>query len=385
MVSSLSILKEHKTDQLGREIENRVIFLPSQIREISESCPGLKILVEEGAGQKIDIGDEAYQAAGAAICSHGQALCQDLVVGVKETRLDDFPGLRDNIFVSFQHFAKSRERTIAARSTKATYLALETMERIKDGQSHFPCLTPMSEAAAKIVARHADEFAILKKKIITSGMDETGLHGAKTAIIGGGAAGRTAAEEFAARGCEVFLLEKNRERIKELIKHFSSNRSRFPKVAVMESSPRNLQEAIRGALFLVSAVYVAGICPEKLVTKDMLRGMEPGGCVYPIDIDQGGAVEGVTETSILDPFDLPLFPGTAIHYFAPPNLPSLGAKTTSEALGKMVLPYLIEIIEKGLDQAMQADPVIASGMNIRQGRIVHGGLATVFPDLAHPA
>ncbi len=381
MVSALAVLKEHKTDQKGREIENRVIFLPSQISEIHGHCPDLEILVESGAGQKIDIDDEAYKSAGASICTHEEALIQDLVVGVKETRPDDFSLLRDNLFISFQHFAKSRDRTAAAQSTQTTYIALETMELKKEGQSHFPCLTPMSEAAAKIVARHADEFAVLKKKIITSGMDETGLHGAKVTIIGGGVAGRTAAQEFAERGCEVFLLEKNQERIRELSKYFAANRIRFPKVNILGSTSPNLKAAISGSLFLVSAVYTAGICPDKLVTRDLLLRMEPGGCVYPIDIDQGGAVEGITETSILDPFDLPLFPGTAIHYFAPPNLPSLGAKTTSEALGKMVLPYLIKIREN-CSQTPMNDPPLADVYARSYDRIsLRCPLQTFFNDL----
>ncbi len=113
--------------------------------------------------------------------------------------------------------------------------------------------------------------------------------------------------------------------------------------------------------------------------------MVPGGCVYPVDIDQGGGVEGVTETSILDPFELPLIDATGIYCFAPPNLPSLGARTTSEALGSVVLPYLMKIIENGLSKAAEEDPTISSGINISGGRIVHPGLAAVFPAMARGA
>jgi alanine dehydrogenase len=211
MVSSISILRESKTDAKGREIENRVILIPSLLKEIKGKFPGLKAMVESNAGAKIDFADSAYEEAGARICAHAEALEQDLVLGVKETRPGDFPALRGNIFMSYQHFAQSRERTEAALKTKATFLALETME--KDGK--FPCLAPMSEAAAKIIARHADEYALLSKKVITSGLPETGLHGVKVTILGGGSVGRTAAEEFSQRGCEVTLLEKKPPRKKK--------------------------------------------------------------------------------------------------------------------------------------------------------------------------
>ncbi|MDD5593546.1 MAG: NAD-binding protein [Candidatus Margulisbacteria bacterium] len=382
MVSSLAVLRESKIDSKGREIENRVILTPALVKGLKAQCPGIKLYVEKNAGAKIDFPDAAYEAAGAVIASHDEALQADLILGVKETRLEDFPKLTENIFISFQHFAQSRERTELALRTKTAFIALETMEAEKSGHPFFPCLAPMSEAAAKVIARHADEFALLSKKIITSGLPETGLHGAKVAILGGGSVGRTAAEEFSERGCEVTLLEKNPDWLRSLAGYFKTNEIRFPKVTVREVSPENLRAAVRDSFFLVSSMYTAGRKPEKIVTVDLLRTMQPGGCVYPVDIDQGGGVEGVIETSILDPFDLPVIPGTEVFFFAPPNLPSMGARTSSEALGTVVLPHVVEIINKGLDKAAEENSVIASGINIRNGKIVHPGLASVFPRLA---
>lgn len=379
MVNSLAVLRETKCDAKGREVENRVILTPTLILNLKAQYPAINIYVEKNAGAKIDFPDPTYQTAGAVICSHEEALQKDLIVGVKETRLEDFSKLGENIFMSFQHFAESRRRTELALSTKATFIALETMESKQDGHPAFPCLAPMSEAAAKIIARHADEFALFSKKIITSGLPETGLHGVKVAILGGGSVGRTAAEEFSERGCEVTLLDKNPDWVKALSQYFKTQAIRFPKVKVLEVSPENLRASVREAFFLVSAMYTAGKKPEKLATGDLLKTMIPGGCVYPVDIDQGGGVEGVIETSILEPFDLPVIPGTKVFFFAPPNLPSMGARTASEALGTVVLPYVAEIIKKGLPQAAADNPVIASGINIQDGKIVHKGLASVFP------
>jgi alanine dehydrogenase len=385
MLRSIAVLRESKIDSKGREVESRVIFTPPLVKEIKQKCKTLEVSVESDAGAKIDSSNADYQGAGAQIVSHEEALKKVLVLGVKETKPDDFPKLRDNIWVSYQHFAQSKERTALALKTSkekgTTFVALETMEEKHEGHPFFPCLAPMSEAAAKIIARHADEYALLAKKIITSGMPETGLHGVKTAILGGGSVGRTAAEEFSERGCEVFLLEKNPDRARALAEYFRTNGIRFPKVKVLEVTPENVRNAIRDSFFLVSAMYTSGKKPEKLITVDVLKTMLSGGCVYPVDIDQGGGVEGVIETSILDPFELPVIPGTEVFFFAPPNLPSLGARTTSEALGTVVLPYAVEIVNQGLDRAAEDDPVIRSGINIKDGKIVHPGLASVFPDL----
>jgi alanine dehydrogenase len=354
------------------------------VQKIKARCPGVAVFVEKDAGKKIDLPDSLYIKAGAVICSHDEALGKDLITGVKETKAEDFPRLatRDprpaTIFLSFQHFAAGRERTEAALRTRATFVALETMEDRKGGYPFFPCLAPMSEAAAKVIARHADEFALISKKIIASGLLETGLHGLKTTILGGGSVGKTAAEEFSERGCEVTLLDKNPARVSSLAEYFKANAVRFPKVTVIGFSPENLKAAIRDSFFLVSSMYTSGKQPEKLVTGQLLKTMAPGGCVYPVDIDQGGGVEGVRETSILEPFDLPVVPGTEVFFFAPPNLPSMGARTSSEALGTVILPYVVEIVNKGLDKAAAESSVIASGINIRNGKIVHPGLASVF-------
>ena len=385
MGKTISILRESKTDSKGREIENRVILTPNHIKELNLKCADIEIFVEQGAGQKIGFSNTLYEEANAKIVNRKEALSKDIILGVKETKKNDLDALRNNIWISYQHFAQSRERTATAlaknKADGTIFIALETMQAERSGSPFFPCLAPMSEAAAKIVARHADEYALLAKKIISSGLPETGLHGLKTTILGGGSVGKTAAEEFSERGCEVFLLEKNTQHANILKEYFESHEIRFPKVKVIEITPENLRNAVRGSFFLVSAMYTAGKKPEKLVAVDRLKTMLSGGCVYPVDIDQGGGIEGIFETSILDPFDLPAFPGTEVFFFSPPNLPSIGATTASEALGTVILPYIIDVLNKGLDRAAEDNPTIKSGINIKNGKIAHAGLESVFPNL----
>jgi len=385
MVNSAAVLRESKVDPKGREVESRVVLTPPLLKALILRCGNAEFFVEKGAGEKLEFTDSAYEGVGAKIVSRQEALSKDVILGVKETRLADLKLLRDNLWVSYHHFAQSKARTEAALKTSkekgSVFLGLETMETQKEGTPFFPCLAPMSEAAAKVIARHADEYALLKKKIITSGLPETGLRGVKAVILGGGSVGKTAAEEFSERGCEVILLEKIASRTRTLAQYFKSHEIRYPKVNVLPISPENLRSSVRGAFFLVSAMYTSGKKPQKMATVDVLKTMVAGGCVYPVDIDQGGGVEGVIETSILDPFELPVIPGTKVFFFAPSNLPSAGARTASEALGTVLLPYVVEIINQGLEKAAQNDPAIRSGINIKDGKIAHPGLASVFPTL----
>jgi len=346
---NISVLRESKKDRSGREVENRVILTP----ELAKKLKGVELLVESKAGEKIGYTDADYQKAGAKIVSHQEALKADLILGVKETQLEDFSYLKPHtIFMSYQHFAQSRERTEYAKKTGATFLCLETMEVERDGRKYFPCLSPMSEAAGRIIVRHADWWALHSGRTISSGLSQTGMESLRATILGAGVVGRTAAKEFGNRGYEVHLIDR--------------------------PSLKKLPSSIKDSFFVVSGMYTAGAAPEKLITKELLLSMRPGGCAYPVDIDQGGGIEGAVETSILTPFELPKIEGTEISCFAPPNLPSLGARTTSEALGAAILPYITELIEKGLDQS---GPVLKSGINIQTGKIVHSGLASVFPDI----
>ena len=375
MIFSLSILRESKADQKGREVENRVILTPELVKEIKNQLLEIEIFVEDGAGLKINIPNLEYKKVGAEIVSHEEALKKDLILGVKETKPEDFPKLGRSIWLSYQHFAESKKRTeLAVKTSKekgTIFMALETIE----AEKKFPCLAPMSEAAGRIVVRHADMHALLIKKIISSGLSQTGMKGLRAVVLGGGSVGKTAAEEFSVRGYEVTILGKTLAKIKILADYFKG------KVKVMENTPENLKSALTSSFFLVSAMYTAGARPEKVVKKEHLKLMAEGGCAYVVDIDQGGGVEGAVETSILDLFNLPKIEGTEIYCFAPPNIPSLGARTTSEALGKAVLPYVIEILKLGLETAAEKNPAIKTGINIREGKIVHPGLASVFPEL----
>jgi alanine dehydrogenase len=326
----IAVLRESKLDAAGREVENRIILVPGQVLKLSKVA---EVLIEKNAGLKSGYPDAEYEKTGARIISHDEALSADLILGVKETKEEDFPKLKKNIFMSFQHFAESQKRTQLAQKTGATFVCLETIEVEIEGKKRFPCLAPMSEAAARVVARHADWFALHSLKTIGWGKK------LKAVILGAGMVGQTAAHELGLRGYEVHLIDR--------------------------VSLKKLPSSIAGAAFAVSSMYNAGRSPEKLITKELLMTMLPGGCVYPVDIDQGGGIEGAMQTSILEPFNLPKIPGTEIFCFAPPNLPSLGARTTSEALGAAILPYVLDIIKGKMPPG---------GINIENGKIIHPGL-----------
>ncbi|MBL8481226.1 MAG: alanine dehydrogenase, partial [Rhodocyclaceae bacterium] len=69
-----------------------------------------------------------------------------------------------------------------------------------------------------------------------------------------------------------------------------------------------------------------------------------------------------------------------LHYCVT-NMPAACARTATLALAQAVLPYVMELADRGLGAALRADPGLADGLQIHAGQITHAGLAE---DLGRP-
>jgi len=372
-IRSIGLLKEIKHGEF------RVLFTPDHIRKLVKATRA-QVFVSEGAGDSIGVSDLAYAAAGATICPRNEVLKKDLIVGVKETQPGDFEFLGNgSIHMSYEHFAQSQARTLAALEASlkkgVTFIALETMQDMHGG---FPTLAPMSEAAAEIVCQHAP-MAFLRpigSGYLPSGLPQSNIAGLNAVVLGGGIVGRTAAVRLISMGVSVKLLEANPERMRTL-KEELEGRSRL--IRVLESNERTLEDAFTGSHILISGVYRRGATPPKIVTAALLNLMAKGAITYFIDVDQGSSFAGeLPETSILDPFGLPYIAGTDVRTFSPPNLPSMAAAHTSLALGNAVLVYVAKLAQAGLKEAALEDKTIATGINIFMSCICCEGLAKTF-------
>jgi len=372
-IRSIGLLKEIKHGEF------RVLFTPEHIRKLVNATKA-KVFVSERAGEWIGASDLAYASAGATICSRDEALTKDLIVGVKETQPGDFAKLGEgSIHMSYEHFAQSQERTLAALEASlkkgVTFIALETMQDIHGG---FPTLAPMSEAAAEIVSQLAPAMFLrpFGNGYLPSGLPQSNIAGLKAVVLGGGIVGRTAAIRLISMGVSVKLLEANPERMRTL-KEELEGRSKL--MRVLESNEKTLEESFTGSHILVSGVYRRGAAPPKIVNLPLLNRMSKDAIAYFIDVDQGSSFAGeLPETDILDPFRLPLIDGSHVRTFSPPNLPSMAALHTSQALGNAVLVYVAKLAQAGLKEAALDDNTIATGINIFMSCLCCEGLASTF-------
>ena len=100
----------------------------------------------------------------------------------------------------------------------ATCIAYETVE---DARGRLPLLAPMSEVAGKI-ATQAGAFMLEKplggRGILLGGVP--GVAPAKVVVIGGGVVGNNAALIAIGMGAEVYVFDRNIDRLRELDLHF---------------------------------------------------------------------------------------------------------------------------------------------------------------------
>ena len=52
-------------------------------------------------------------------------------------------------------------------------------------------------------------------------------------------------------------------------------------------------------------------------------------------------------------------------------MPALAARTATEALSNVTLPFALQLANKGTDKALADNPFLAEGLNVKAGKITH--------------
>jgi alanine dehydrogenase len=84
-----------------------------------------------------------------------------------------------------------------------------------------------------------------------------------------------------------------------------------------------------------------------------------------VSIDEGGCVETSRPTT----HDHPTFIDEGIMHYCVPNIPSIVARTSTYAFLNAAFPYILEIANKGAEQAISENPAIESGTVIYKGEV----------------
>ena len=368
----MSNLKNHIIMKIGipKEIknnENRVGMTPAGVAELIRH--GHQVVVQHTAGENSGFSDDQYEKVGAAILPDIEAVYQEaeMIIKVKEPIEAEYKLIKkDQLVFTYFHFACDRRLTDAMIESGAVCLAYETVET---DNHQLPLLIPMSEVAGRMATLNGAYYLQKTKggkgKLISGvpGVDRT-----KVLILGGGTVGEAAARMACGLGADVWITDISLPRLRQLEMELPIN------AHTLYSTEHNIRMMLPDTDIVVGSVLVPGDKAPHLITKDMLKIMQPGTVLVDVAIDQGGCFETSRPTTHSEP----VYTVDGIVHYAVANIPGAVPNTSTTALTNATLRYAIALADKGWKKACKDDPALYRGLNIVNGKVTFKAVADVF-------
>jgi len=130
-------------------------------------------------------------------------------------------------------------------------------------------------------------------------------------------------------------------------------------------------EQLRDADAVIATAMVPGGLAPKLVTRAMLAGMKQGAVVVDVSIDQGGCFETSRPTTHADP----VYMVDGIVHYCVANMPGAVPRTSTYALNHATLPFVKELADRGVVQALRSNEHLRNGLNVCRGAVTRREVA----------
>jgi len=348
-----------------RPLESRVGLTPVAVDSLIRA--GHQVYVEQSAGERAGFSNDDFEAVGAHVVyspqeAYGRA---DVVLKVGRPIEDEY-----KYFISSQTIFSFLHLAVASKDLLNTLLEKEITaigyETIEADDETLPILKTTSEIAGRMAPIIAGELLDSLKGgrgILLSGVP--GTPSAAVVILGAGVLGTNAARIFNEFGTQVTLIDENMEALQKIDEMFAG------KIATMFANPHNIAKAVAFADVLICTAAKPGEKAPILVTREMLRKMNPRTVLIDFAINSGGNAETSHPTTLANPS----YVEEGIIHYCVPNVPSRVARTGSYAHSNAILPYLLEIGESDIESAIESIPELKRGLNTLKGKLVHPRVA----------
>ena len=322
--------------------------------------------IEPSAGQGSGFDDDEYRKVGATIADSKHEVFEkaDMIVKVKEPLLSECHLFRPGqVLFTYLHLASLPDLTKELLGRKITAIAYETTEA-KDGS--LPMLRPMSEIAGRMSVQIGAQY--LEKMHGGRGVLLAGVPGVdpgKVVVLGAGVVGSSATRMAVGLGAQVTVINLDIERLRSLDDQYQG------RIVTLAANFSAIEEAVCAADLVIGAVLVPGAKAPKLVSRLLVSRMQPGSVIVDVSVDQGGCVETTRPTTHSDP----VYVVDGVVHYCVANMPGIVPRTSTYALTNATLPYLLRLASDGVNRAIHADPGLAKGVNLKDGKVVHQGVA----------
>jgi alanine dehydrogenase len=342
-------------------LEGRVALVPAAAAEVLGA--GHEVRLQTGAGEASGYSDAEYQALGVKIVPDAETVYadSDLIVKVKEPIKQEYDLLRaDHVIFSYLHLAATPGLAKVLQQKGVTAVAWETIEE----RGALPLLAPMSDIAGRLAVQIG--ATLLHRPNGGRGLLLGGLPAGErghVVILGAGSVGGNAAAVASQLGARVTVFARSRTSLARM-------HGLAPNITALPSFQALLEEAVRDADLLIGAVLIPGARAPQLVSEPMVRTMMPGSVIVDVAVDQGGCIATTRPTTHAEA----TFIAHGVVHYGVTNMPGAVPRTASQALSTSLVPYLLRLAGKrGLD-----DEVIKTGINVRDGNVVHPAVAAAL-------
>ena len=365
--------------------ERRVSATPETVSQFVKA--GAKVLVETGAGLGAFFSDEAYQEAGATLCSVKEVFAgADLILKVKEPQFNEELGVHEvdlmragQVLVTFLHPASPGNHKMIQDLAKkgVTSLTLDSIPRISRAQS-MDALTSMSTVAGYkgllMAANKIPKFLPLMGTAV--GMIQPG----QVLVIGAGVAGLQAIATAKRMGAVVYAADIRpdaREQAQSLGARLvelgipqelaigEGGYAKHLNQEWLEKEREALKDLVASSDILITSALVPGKEAPILVTEEMVKSMKPGSVIVDIAIDQGGNC-ALSEGGVVKEHYGVIVDGTK-------NIPGSMPTSSTDMFSKNVLNFVNNIVEDGKITLNLDDVIVKETLTTKDGNVVHEG------------
>jgi alanine dehydrogenase len=341
--------------------EHRVGLTPESVKILSDL--GHQLFVQSNAGHAIGFTNQLYESSGAQIIDSAADVFKlsDLIIKVKEPVESELQFLRKDLALfTYLHLAGDPKQAKKLLETGVTGIAYETVTA-DDGS--LPLLAPMSAIAGQLGVV-VGSYHLLKpndgRGTLLSNLDPRIV-----TVIGAGVAGKEAIAKAKANHAQVKIIDLNKSKLEDLKSEFGEEGMEY-----IISTPDAIKAAISESDIVIGSVYVVGKEAPKVVTREMLKEMTEGSVLVDISIDQGGCFESSKPTN----HDNPTFIENGVLHYCVTNMPGAVPLSATTALNKATLPFIKELANKGIKQALSENNHLMNGLNIQNGEIIHSAI-----------
>ena len=283
--------------------ERRVAVTPESVKKILKL--GHSVLIQEGAGQRAGISDQAYAEAGAQMAASAQDVWAqaDLMAKVQPAQSAELAGLGpDKSLINFFYPAQNEDGLNAAKESGGTVIAMDMVPRISRAQKMDALSSMANVAGYRAVIEAGNNFG----RFFTGQVTAAGkIPPAKVLVIGAGVAGLAAIGAARSLGAIVLAFDVRPEVAEQiesmgaefLMLDFDDSQADGAATGgyAAPSSPEFREKQL--ALFreqapevdiVITTALIPGRDAPKLWLEDMVAAMKPGSVVVDLAAERGG-------------------------------------------------------------------------------------------------